>query len=428
MNPIENKINRLRGTQDIYGAEMRFVQEIEKIALSVFNRFGFSEIETPILEEKSLFVRALGTETDVVKKEMYEFTDRSKTEVALRPEGTAGVVRAYLENNFDKTEGLSKLFYRGSMFRSERPQAGRLRQFHQIGVELLGASSPYADVEAITALVCFLEEAGVKGFELKLNNLGTFEERASYKLKLKEYFKTHVKEMCEDCQARYEKNIFRMLDCKNPDCRKIIEKSPSIEKDLTEASTVHFKKVTDALTALEIKYRIDTHMVRGLDYYTKTVFEVTHAGLGSQDALGAGGRYDQLVKSFGGPEVGAVGFAVGVERLCMCLKSLSAVKAPETQSFFVATLGEAALLKGIQIVNVLRKNKLVAEMEFEAKSLKSQLRAADKIKSRYVIILGDDEIQKNIFLMKDMQEKTQSEFKLNELLKVCKEKEIKTDA
>lgn len=422
MSSNQNKISRLRGTQDIYGDTALLFQKIEQAAIRVFERYSFGELETPILEEKQLFVRALGTETDVVQKEMYEFEDRSKTQVAMRPEGTAGVVRAYLENNFDKNEGLCKFYYRGPMFRSERPQAGRLRQFHQIGVEELGTSSPYADAEVILSLCAFLEEAGATGFELKLNNLGTFEERTIYKEKLREFFKPQLKRLCEDCQKRFEKNVFRILDCKNPDCRKAISDAPTIESYLTEESKSHFDTVKSCLEAAGVKYKIDARMVRGLDYYTKTVFEVTHSKLGAQDALGAGGRYDQLIESFGGPSVGAVGFAVGVERLCLCLKSEEAISAETTTSFYVATLGPEALKAGFKILQSLRVEGLSAQMDFEAKSLKSQLRSADKAKSRYVIILGEEEMKKNICLFKDMAAKTQEEVGLKELLSICRDK------
>lgn len=415
---------RLRGFKDIYGPEAAGFSRVESVARGVFSSFGFQEIRTPILEERELFRRALGDETDVVQKEMYEFEDRSKVQVALRPEGTAGVVRAYLENNFDKTEGLAKLFYIGSMFRSERPQAGRLRQFHQIGVEALGTDSPYTDAEVIHCLCLFLECAGAGGFKLRLNNLGTFEERAIFKEKLKDFFAPKKAELCEDCRNRLDKNVFRVLDCKNESCRAVVRKSPPIHDYLNEESRAHFEKVCGALKSAGIEFTQDPYMVRGLDYYTRTVFEVSHSKLGAQDALAAGGRYDKLVESFGGAPAGAVGFAVGVERLLMSLPEQAASEDRE-DCFFVATLGEAAFQEGFKLLSKLRAEGLRALMDYSAKSLKSQMRSADKSKSRYVIILGDNEIQKNEFTLKDMRDGAQKALSLSDAPALLKKESMK---
>ena len=409
---------RLRGTHDIYGKDALYFQAVEASAREIFHRFGFEELRTPVLEEKELFTRALGNETDVVQKEMYEFEDRSKTRVAMRPEGTAGVVRAYLENNFDKTQGLCKFYYLGPMFRSERPQAGRQRQFHQIGVETLGTESPYADAEVLHALTAFLDAAGARGYEVKLNNLGTFEERAEFKKVLQGYFEPKKEKLCEDCKHRLSKNVFRLLDCKNPSCRLIVEKSPAIVAYLSPESREHLDKVCQSLKACGIAYKLDPYMVRGLDYYTKTVFEITHPKLGAQDALAAGGRYDHLIETFGGNPAGAVGFAVGVERLLMCMDAGAHDRASAQKSFFVVTLGEAAFQKGFKILSDLRVAGLIAGMDFSAKSMKAQMRAADKNKSSHVIILGDDELKKNIFMLKDMKNGEQSENSLDKIIDV----------
>ncbi len=410
------QFQKLRGMQDTFGDEALCVERIERAARCVFKRFGFKPLRTPILEDKKLFTRALGDETDVVQKEMYEFLDRSKTEVAIRPEGTASVVRAYLENHFDKNEGLSKFYYMGPMFRSERPQAGRLRQFHQIGVEQLGTDSPYADAETIHCLAAFLDECGIAGYRVRLNNLGTLEERKVFKEKLKGFFTPNKQHLCEDCRNRLDKNVFRILDCKNESCRKIVKQSPRIDGFLTSESKGHFEKVTSLLESSGVHLERDFYMVRGLDYYTKTVFEVSHEALGAQDALGAGGRYDRLIELFGGPRVGAVGFAVGVERLVMCL--VAGKTTDETaykDCYFLATLGQNAADQGFQILSSLRKSGIRALMEFDAKSLKSQLRAADKEKCRYVIILGDDELNKGVCVLKDMQDGSQKELKLDDV-------------
>ncbi len=414
---------RLRGFKDIYGSEADECARVEALARKVFGAFGFKEIRTPVLETRDLFRRALGSDTDVVQKEMYEFEDRSKEHIAMRPEGTAGVVRAYLENNFDKTEGLSKFFYTGSMFRSERPQAGRLRQFHQIGVEQLGTSSPYADAETIQCLVLFLDTCGAHDFEIKLNNLGTFEERKVFKETLKNYFKPREKELCDDCKSRLERNVFRILDCKSELCRRIIIKSPPIHDFLNDESKNHYRQVCEGLAGTGIRFKEDPYMIRGLDYYTKTVFEISHPKLGAQDALAAGGRYDSLIESFGGAPAGAVGFAIGVERLLMCLPEAGNEKTAGENTFFVATLGETAFKEGFRLLSQLRAAGMKVLMDFSARSLKGQLRFADKEKCRYVIILGDDEIKKNSFILKDMKNSAQKEIALSGALEALKKEE-----
>ena len=401
------RFQRLRGFQDIYGSDARGFAAVAAAARTVFGIFGFEEIATPVVEEKELFTRALGAETDVVQKEMYEFEDRSKIRLALRPEGTAGIVRAYLENNFDKTQGLAKFYYLGPMFRSERPQAGRLRQFHQIGVEQLGTDSPLADAETIHCLTTFLDAVGAQGYQVKLNNLGTLEERHHFKEALKEYFEPKKNKLCDDCKHRLEKNVFRILDCKVESCRPVILKSPPIHGFLNEESKNHYKKVCAALDAAGVRYTQDDYMVRGLDYYTKTVFEISHPGLGSQDALAAGGRYDHLIESFGGSAAGAVGFAAGVERLLMVLKASAEEEKPS--SVFIVTLGEEAAAMGFKLLSELRKEGVSASMDFSSKSLKGQMRSADKHKSRTVAILGDDEIKKGIIILKNMSGGSQTE-------------------
>ena len=415
------KIQRLRGMHDIFGPDATAFQKAEAAARSALSRFGFSEIRTPILEEKELFSRALGTETDVVQKEMYEFTDRSKVQVAMRPEGTAGIVRAYLENDLDKSEGLCKFYYIGAMYRSERPQAGRLRQFHQIGAEVLGTDSPLADAEAITALTVFLDEAGAGGYRVKLNNLGTFDERKDFRKNLHDFFAPKKNELCDDCKLRLEKNVFRLLDCKVESCRQIAAHSPLIQDHLTAESKAHFDAVTAALDLSGVKWTLEPRMVRGLDYYTRTVFEITHEALGAQDALAAGGRYDKLIEAFGGKTAGAVGFAVGLERLLMVTQ-----KAERTDAFqdavFLVTLGDAAAKKGFSVMMDLRRQGIRAEMDLAPKSMKSQMRMADKTKSRFALILGDNELQSGQWMLKDMQGGTQEAVPAAELTQLLKGK------
>ncbi|HTL70051.1 MAG TPA: histidine--tRNA ligase [Candidatus Eisenbacteria bacterium] len=422
---MSSQIQRLRGFKDVFGEEAFLFSFAEGLAEEVFRSFGYEEIRIPALEEKSLFSRALGDQTDVVQKEMYEFKDRSDLSVALRPEGTAGVVRAYLENKLDKIHGSAKLFYRGPMFRAERPQAGRLRQFHQLGIEHLGTSSPYADAETILCLTTYLDRLGVKDYKLRLNNLGTLEERAALKVRLTEFFRPKIGDFCDNCKSRLEKNVFRLLDCKAPECRKAVRQAgwivpgqPILSDGTAKESHDHFRQVCEALASVNVKFEIDPFMVRGLDYYTKTVFEVSHAGLGSQDALAAGGRYDHLIETFGGDAAGAVGFAIGVERLLLSTKF---TKNPAKENpIMVVAMGEDAFRLGFVLLNALRRLGIPSIMELKVRSLKSQLRVAEKSGSRWVVLIGDEEIQRRKFILKDMHAKEdkdrQAEYDLDGLM------------
>lgn len=418
-------VQRLRGFKDLYGEEAFLFSHVESMARLIFQTFDYEEVRVPVLEEKTLFSRALGEATDVVQKEMYEFKDRSDIMVAMRPEGTAGVVRLYVENKIDKAVGHAKYFYMGPMFRSERPQAGRLRQFHQIGVEQLGTPSPHADAESILCLTTFLDRVGVTGYKLKLNNLGTLEERKALKARLGEAFEGRLGEFCEDCKRRFGKNVFRLLDCKVQECRAAVRKTPWIKpgEPLLDAehapeSAEHFAAVRAALDSVRLPYEIDPFMVRGLDYYTKTVFEVTHPELGSQDALAAGGRYDGLVEAFGGEPAGAVGFALGVERLILSTKFLRNAEKPRPVA--IVTMGEDAFKLGFVLLNAFRRLGIPTSMELKVRSIKSQLRVAEKKMCRYVVIIGDEEIQRKVFVLKDMQavdeDKKQVELDLDGLM------------
>ncbi len=421
---MSSPIQRLRGFKDLIGDEAFVFSHVEKTARDTFRSFDYDEIRIPVLEEKALFHRALGGDTDVVQKEMYEFIDRSEAAVAMRPEGTAGVVRAYLENKVDKAQGHARYFYMGPMFRSERPQAGRLRQFHQIGVELLGTPSPHADAEAILCLTTFLDRLGITGYKLKLNNLGTAEERKALRQRLADSFKPLLPEFCPDCQKRYERNVFRLLDCKVQECRKAVRKVEWIKpgepllSDVSEEGASHFMQVCTDLVSVRVPFEIDPFMVRGLDYYTKTVFEVTHPNLGSQDALAAGGRYDNLIETFGGEPAGAVGFAIGVERLV--LSTPFKRNEEKARPVFIASMGDDAFKLGFVLLNAFRRLGVPSTMETKVRSLKSQLRVAEKRGCRYVVLIGDEEIQKKVFILKDMQaekeEEKQVEYDLDTLM------------
>lgn len=413
------KFQALKGTQDILPQESQLWQKIEHISASIFALYGYQQIQTPIIEEAKLFVRSLGETTDIAEKQMYTFKDRAERLIALRPEATAGVVRSYIENNLDKNMGFSKLYYLGPMFRSENPQAGRSRQFHQIGVEAIGSLSPYLDAEIIKLSDDLLRKFGLDNFIIKLNSLGCLEDRKKYRKYLKEELKGNIKQFCPDCQKRFEHNVLRLLDCKNPSCKRLVSKLKSINEHICPDCTVHFKQVKKMLEALEVNFKLEPHLVRGLDYYTRTVFEITHPFLGAQDAIGAGGRYDNLLEEMSGPEMGACGFALGIERIILALKENKSVKEEDLPlvKVYVACLGLAAYQQGFTLLNKLRQNGLSSEIDYENKSLKAQMRQADKLRVKFVVIIGEDELKKGVVTLRNMQTKEQKQVILDNLLK-----------
>ena len=307
-------IKRLKGTQDILPQDVKLWQEIESKARKIFDVYGYQEIRTPIIEEAALFTRSVGTESDIVKKQIYSFQDQGERNICLRPEETASVCRAYIENQLDKTEGFVKLFYIGPMFRSERPQAGRFRQFHQIGVEVIGSYSVHLDAEVLTLLDNILKQAGISDCVFHINSLGCEKDKAAIKSRLKKDLKDNISALCQDCNRRYEANILRILDCKVASCRKIID-CVSLGDELCDECMSKFVQLKTLLDKAKIKYETDPKLVRGLDYYTGIVFEVKSKSIGAQDAIAAGGRYDNLIADLGGEPTGATGFAIGMERI-----------------------------------------------------------------------------------------------------------------
>lgn len=415
------KIKAIRGTKDILPDECRLWHFIEEKARTLCQNAGFAQIRTPLLEEARLFIRSIGKASDIVRKEMYSFLDRKKRVLCLRPEATASVVRAYLEHGLDKNPNLAKFFYLGPMFRAERPQAGRLRQFHHIGVEAIGSLSPYVDAEVIALSVNILEEIGVHNFVLQLNSLGCSKDRQRYKLALRKTLKEKLKHLCPDCLTRYKVNLLRIFDCKNEDCKKITQQLPAISNFLCPECAEHFLKVQKILSSLDLKVSLNPHLVRGLDYYTKTCFEITHPHLGAQNALGAGGRYDNLVSDLGGKTTPAVGFALGVERLIAVREpTLAKLTSEIPPRIFIATIGEEARQLGFRLLYSLRKNGQSGAMDYQDKSLKGQMRLADKLGSKYVAILGEEELSKQIVTLRDMQEKTQEEVQIDSLAEAIK--------
>jgi len=413
-------IKAIRGTKDILPGESGIWQEIERVSRENLKLFGYREIRTPIIEETALFVKNIGAQTDIVSKEMFSFVDRGERNISLRPEGTASIIRAYIENNLDKISQFQKLYYIGPFFRAERPQAGRLRQFHQIGVEAIGSLNPALDAEVIALSAKLLDAAGIKGYKIKLNNLGCKDDKKKLSKILKEIFSAKKGDhLCEDCKRRIKMNPLRVLDCKNDGCREVVRDTFKEAVFICGECKAHFEEVLKFIQMLNIKYEIDPYIVRGLDYYTRTVFEITHEGLGSKDAIGAGGRYDNLSLEMEGPDVGACGFALGMDRMTMVLDKVGELKGVD---IFIATIGEAAHAKAFGISNDLRNNGISCEIDYEKKSLKAQMRAADSQGARFVLIIGDDEINKGEAALRDMKTKEQAAIKFDSMVSKIKEK------
>jgi histidyl-tRNA synthetase len=416
------KITSIKGFSDILPEEVGTWQQVEAVARRVFTAYNFAEIRIPIVEKTELFSRSIGETTDIVEKEMYTFADRDSrsadhaegTKLTLRPEGTAGVVRAYVEAEMYKVEPARKLYYMGPMFRRERPQKGRMRQFHQIGAEALGRSDPFIDAEILLLLNDFFAAVGLTEPTLQINSLGDSECRPQYREKLLAFLKAREESLCANCRRRIDRNPLRALDCKEPGCIAATQDAPSILDSLCVNCREHFATVQRLLRETNVEYTLNPRMVRGLDYYCRTTFEWTTAQLGSQSAVAAGGRYDGLVEQLGGPAIPGVGFALGVERLTMLLKMQDNAPAAGP-SLYIAWVGEKARDWAFPLVHRLRKKNIAVEMEGEARSLKSQMRRADKFKALSVLIIGDDELAQGKAVLRDMASKRQDEISLDRI-------------
>ncbi len=404
------KPRTLRGFRDIVGDEIKKFNIIENVSRKYFDLFGFREIEIPVLEKTELFVRSIGDTTDIVEKEMFTFVDLGGDSVTLRPEATAGMVRAYLQEGMYSKERISKLFTIGSMFRHERPQKGRFREFHQIDVEAFGANDPLIDAELLWMISLILKEINVAGYSIEVNSVGCKECRESFRNILVSYFETKKDLLCEDCLRRLEKNPLRIFDCKNAQCIDVTKNSPFLYDSLCEGCGSHFETFLKHLSDFSIEVSINKRLVRGLDYYTGTVFEVTSADLGAQKAFIAGGRYNGLVEEVGGPSTPAIGFAIGVERLALIADAVFAIERP---SYFFAYVGARAKDYLVPVLRAFIGEGLTLKYAYEGKSLKSQMRYADSLGADYVLILGDDEIEKGIVVMRDMHSKMQYELPLD---------------
>jgi histidyl-tRNA synthetase len=406
------KITSIKGFADILPEEVGAWQRVEAAARRIFDAYNFAEIRIPIVEKTELFSRSIGETTDIVEKEMYTFEDRDETRITLRPEGTAGVVRTYIQSEMYKVEPVRKLYYMGPMFRRERPQKGRLRQFHQIGAEALGRSDPLIDAEILLLLNDFFSSLGLAEIALQLNSLGDSICRPAYRERLLAFLRQRQDMLCANCRRRMERNPLRVLDCKEPGCIETTRGAPSIVDSLCVPCREHFAVVQRLLTDSGADFKLNSRMVRGLDYYSRTTFEWTTGKLGSQSAVAAGGRYDGLVEQLGGPAIPGVGFAMGVERLTMLLKMQdnAAVNGP---SLYIVWVGEKARDWAFPLAHRLRKKSIVVELEGEARSLKSQMRRADKFNAKSVLIIGDDELTRGKAVLRDMASKQQEEIGLD---------------
>lgn len=404
------KITSLRGFRDISGEEAEKFVRIEQVSRAVFELSGFREVSIPILEKTELFKRSIGDTTDIVEKEMFTFTDRNGESLTLRPEATAGIVRHYLQEGLQARERISRLFTIGPMFRHERPQKGRFRQFHQVDVEVFGAAEPIVDAELLWIITRILAQLAVKSYMIELNSVGCKECRAPFREVLVSYFSEKKESLCPDCQNRLIRNPLRIFDCKSQACIDLTKESPLLFDHLCENCCVHFETLISYLAGFGIDPVVNKRLVRGLDYYTRTVFEVTSEELGAQKAFLAGGRYDNLVEDMGGPSVPGIGFAIGMERLALLMDSSQIVKKPR---YFLALVGDKTVASRIPIIKALAERDIAVSYSPDPKSLKSQMRHADSIGADYAMILGEGELEKGFMLVRDMRSGKQVELPLD---------------
>ena len=408
-NIIMSKIKAVKGFADFFGKESALFCYLEDTARQVFGRYGYTELRIPIVEYSELFSRSIGTETDVVQKEMFSMADRKGRSLSLRPEATAGIVRAYIEHAVHAQETVSKIFSYGPMFRYERPQKGRMRQFHQLDCECLGPDSPHLDAEVILMLMHFLREIGLDSLQLELNTLGCHACRPAYKETLLEFLRDlHPEDLCEDCRRRLQTNPMRVLDCKVPACKALTEGAPSIGEHVCQDCAGHFAVVRRILDANAVPCVLNPRLVRGLDYYTRTTFEVVSTSIGAQGSVAGGGRYDGLVAQLGGPEMPGIGFACGMERLALMLEEKSTGLGQTATDFFLVLLDEKGADTALAIAQTLRSCGLRGETSFSARSMKSQMRQASRVGAAYCLILGASEIEAASVGIKNMESGEQS--------------------
>lgn len=407
----------LKGTHDILPEEVYKWDYMEGVIRKICAKYGYKEIRTPIIEGTELFQRGIGDTTDVVTKEMYTFTDRGNRSVTLRPENTASVVRSYLEHKMYGDQQVHKVFYIGSMFRYDRPQAGRYREFHQFGLEVLGASSPLADAEVIHMAWEIFTTLGLKDLKLHLNSIGDKKCRPVYKEELIKFLEERKDQLCDDCKERLYKNPLRVLDCKEDGVKLATENAPKITDYLCDECNEKFEALKNYLAALGIPFELDPRLVRGLDYYTNTAFEIQYTPLGAQSAICGGGRYDGLVEQVGGPSTPSIGFAIGLERLLLALEMQNLIpEASEKPHVYIAAIGQEAEKAGIQIQTELRNNDFLADMDLQNRSLKSQMKQAGKLNALFTVIIGSNEIESGKAVVKNMESGTQEEVPFDQVV------------
>lgn len=413
-------IQKQKGTYDVYGNTGKKIVYLENLLKELMEKYNYEYVRTPLFEASDLFHRGVGETSDIVSKETYDFTDRGNRNITLRPEGTAGVVRSFIENKmYARTEQPIKTWYYGPMYRYERPQSGRYREFYQFGVEVFGTNDPMIDAEIISIPVNFYKLLGLKGIKVNINSLGDAESRKNYRDALIEYFKPHINTLCEDCKTRFLKNPLRILDCKVDKETEILKNAPSILDYLNEVSKKHFENVKKYLEALDIEYVVNPKIVRGLDYYTNTVFEVEAnvEGFGSQNVLCAGGRYNNLVETIGGPSTAGIGFALGFERLLTALdyENINVIE-DDGIDVYIIPMSENEKQKSLNVTNNLRMNGFKVDMDYLNRNIKSNFKQADRLNSKFVIIIGEEEIKTNVATIKNNHEKTEEKIEFDKLV------------
>ncbi|AQS58371.1 histidine--tRNA ligase [Desulforamulus ferrireducens] len=408
---------RPRGTNDILPGEVEKWQYVEQLAREVCREYGYGELRTPIFEHTELFSRGVGETTDIVEKEMYTFTDRGERSITLRPEGTAAAVRAYLDNKLQALPQPVKLYYMGPMFRYDRPQAGRYRQFHQFGVEVFGSHSPSIDAEVIAMAMDIYRRIGLRDLELHINSVGCPKCRPGLRQRLQEHFKPHLAKLCPNCQGRFERNPLRILDCKNESCQELGRHAPTTLDVLCEECETHFNQVKGYLDTVGVPYIVNNRLVRGLDYYTHTAFEIMAQDIGAQSSIGGGGRYNGLMEACGGPATPGIGFALGLERILLTAER-QGITFPVSRgpAVFVATVGSELEKQAFALLQSLRQQGIAAEKDYLARSLKAQMKYAGKLGARWVVILGEEELARGVAMVRDMQAGEQQEVGLAELV------------
>jgi histidyl-tRNA synthetase len=409
-------IKGVAGVPDILPSEIKRWQYLEARARQTLEHYGFSEIRTPIFERTELFVRGIGQDTDIVEKEMYTFLDPRQESITLRPEGTAPIMRAFLQHKMYNRGTLVKVYYMGPMFRHERPQAGRFRQFHQIGAEAIGLENPSLDAEVIALIDHLFSDLGIETIKLHINSVGCKVCRPEFKKRFTVYLEPKVNKLCPDCQGRLKRNPLRILDCKNEACQEVIAKAPKLTTVLCTSCASHFRQVQGALSFLKVDFVINERLIRGLDYYNRTAFEFINPALGAQNALAGGGRYDGLAEEIEGVSTPAIGFALGMERTLASLPPDPPDASPKLEGTFIATLGDEAFRSGMLISQELRKKGQKAALDFEGRSLKGQMRLANKERFRYCLIIGDEELKKRFVILKDMATAEQSEVPISKVI------------